>query len=132
MREQKGLRNKGGGAHRARPPFLCLPSPRTPPSPRIPFSPPHSAPLSCCRIDCHDMEISVLLFASWADALGPAVTVTVPASATVRDVLEAVQARAEGRALPKPLVAVNHRYAKPESPVRAGDEIALIPPVAGG
>lgn len=78
------------------------------------------------------MQISVLLFASWADALGPAVTVTVPASATVRDVLDAVQARAEGRALPKPLVAVNHRYAKPESPVRAGDEIALIPPVAGG
>ncbi len=74
----------------------------------------------------------MLLFASWADALGPSVTVTIPSSATVRDVLDAVQARAAGRSLPKPLVAVNHRYAKPESPVRAGDEIALIPPVAGG
>jgi molybdopterin converting factor subunit 1 len=78
------------------------------------------------------MDISVLLFASWSDALGPKVTVRVPAAATVRDVLEAVTARAGGRALPKPLVAVNHRYAKPESPVKAGDEIALIPPVAGG
>jgi len=78
------------------------------------------------------MEMSVLLFASWADALGPRVTVQLPADATVRDVLQAVQARADGRALPKPLVAVNHRYARPESPVRAGDEVALIPPVAGG
>ncbi len=76
--------------------------------------------------------MSVLLFASWADALGPRVTVQLPADATVRDVLQAVQARADGRALPKPLVAVNHRYARPESPVRAGDEVALIPPVAGG
>ncbi len=78
------------------------------------------------------MELNVLLFASWSDALGPNVTVRVPAVATVRDVLEAVLARAGGLALPTPLVAVNHRYAKPESPVRAGDEVALIPPVAGG
>lgn len=78
------------------------------------------------------MEISVLLFASWSDALGPSVTVQVPAAATVRDVLDAVLARTEGRPLPRPLVAVNRRYAKPESPVRAGDEVALIPPVAGG
>ncbi len=78
------------------------------------------------------MELNVLLFASWSDALGPNVTVHVPAVATVRDVLEAVLARAGGLALPTPLVAVNHRYAKPESPVRAGDEVALIPPVAGG
>lgn len=78
------------------------------------------------------MELRVLLFASWADALGPSVSVQVPAEATVRDVLDAVLARADGRALPTPLAAVNHRYAKPESPVRAGDEVALIPPVAGG
>ena len=78
------------------------------------------------------MELTVLLFASWADALGPSVTVRLPVAATVRDVLNAVLARTAGRSLPKPLVAVNHRYAKPESPVRAGDEVALIPPVAGG
>lgn len=99
-------------------------------------SPPlHFATATRSSHDClrfRVMELTVLLFASWADALGPSVTVQVSAAATVRDVLEAVQARAEGRALPKPLVAVNHRYAKPESPVRAGDEVALIPPVAGG
>lgn len=78
------------------------------------------------------MELNVLLFASWADALGPSVTVRLSAVATVRDVLDAVLARAGGRSLPNPLVAVNHRYAKLESSVRAGDEVALIPPVAGG
>ena len=78
------------------------------------------------------MQINVLLFASWSDALGPSVTIQLPADATVRDVLDAVLVRAGGRSLPKPLVAVNHRYAKSESPVRAGDEVALIPPVAGG
>jgi molybdopterin synthase sulfur carrier subunit len=29
-------------------------------------------------------------------------------------------------------VAVNHDVATPETPVRAGDEIALFPPVTGG
>ncbi len=79
------------------------------------------------------MELQVLLFASWAEALGgPSVTVSLPASPTVRDVLAAVRARAEGRVLPKPVVAVNHRYAKPDAAVQVGDEVAIIPPVAGG
>lgn len=79
------------------------------------------------------MDLPVLLFASWADALGAtSVTLTLPADATVADVLRAAAARAGERALPRPLVAVNHRYAKPETPVRQGDEVALIPPVAGG
>ena len=29
-------------------------------------------------------------------------------------------------------VAVNQEYAKPEDPVRPGDEVALFPPVTGG
>jgi len=32
----------------------------------------------------------------------------------------------------RPTVAVNLRYAKPDSPVNEGDEVALVPPVAGG
>lgn len=79
------------------------------------------------------MELNVLLFASWAEALGgPSVTLTVPAKATVADVLRAATERTVGRSLPRPLVAVNHKYAKPETPVRQGDEVAIIPPVAGG
>lgn len=30
------------------------------------------------------------------------------------------------------LVAVNQEYARPESAVRAGDEVAFFPPVTGG
>jgi molybdopterin converting factor subunit 1 len=79
------------------------------------------------------MELNVLLFASWAEALGASeVTLTVPAQATVADVLRAATARTAGRSLPRPLVAVNHKYARPETPVRQGDEVAIIPPVAGG
>jgi molybdopterin converting factor subunit 1 len=79
------------------------------------------------------MELTVLLFASWAEALGgPSVTLTVPAQATVADVLREATARTAGRSLPRPLVAVNHKYARPETPVRQGDEVAIIPPVAGG
>lgn len=75
----------------------------------------------------------MLLFASWAEALGASsVRLSLPTDARVRDVLAAAEARAGGRALPRPVVAVNHRYAKPDAPVRAGDEVALIPPVAGG
>lgn len=54
----------------------------------------------------------------------------------VRDVLDAVLARAPGRgagALPEsPLVAVNEEYATLDSLVSANDEVAIIPPVAGG
>jgi molybdopterin converting factor small subunit len=78
------------------------------------------------------MQTTVLLFASWADALGPSVTVDLPASPTVADVLAAVRSRTAGRALPKPLIAVNHKYARADTPIREGDEVALIPPVAGG
>jgi molybdopterin converting factor small subunit len=33
---------------------------------------------------------------------------------------------------PAPLVAVNERYARPDQVLRAGDAVAVIPPVAGG
>lgn len=78
------------------------------------------------------MTVTVLLFASWADALGPSVRVDLPADARVADVLASVSALAFGRTLPKPLVAVNQRYARADARVSAADEIAIIPPVAGG
>lgn len=76
--------------------------------------------------------LTVLLFASWADALGPRVSIELPSDARVQDVLTTVAARAGGRTLPTPMVAVNQRYARPDTPVRATDEVAIIPPVAGG
>lgn len=81
-----------------------------------------------------DMEVRVLLFASYADAFGaPHVAVTVPDGSTVAQVLAAVRQGAPGAALPPaPMMAVNLAYAAPDDVVRAGDEVALIPPVAGG
>lgn len=74
----------------------------------------------------------MLLFASWADAFGSTVQLDLPAGARVRDVLTALTTRAAGRVLPTPLVAVNHRYARPDTTLAATDEVAIIPPVAGG
>lgn len=81
-----------------------------------------------------DMSVTVLLFASYADAFGaPSISVDLPAVATVADVLAATRQRPGGELLPaSPLVAVNQKYAAPATRVHAGDEVALIPPVAGG
>ncbi|HVA57454.1 MAG: MoaD/ThiS family protein [Gemmatimonadaceae bacterium] len=80
------------------------------------------------------MTLRVLLFASYADALGASeIDVDLPAGATVRDLIASVHRRAgNGRIPPSPLVAVNQRYASLDTPVSASDEIAIIPPVAGG
>ncbi|HEX8848433.1 MAG TPA: MoaD/ThiS family protein [Gemmatimonadaceae bacterium] len=74
-----------------------------------------------------------MLFASWADALGArSVEVEVGEGATAGDVLAALAARANGAPLPRPALAINRQLARAGDPVRAADEIAVIPPVAGG
>ncbi|MFL5607529.1 MAG: MoaD/ThiS family protein [Gemmatimonadaceae bacterium] len=78
--------------------------------------------------------MTVLLFASYADALGMSrMSMELPEQATVADVLADLKRR-PGAALlpPSPLVAVNQRYASVSSAVCSGDEVAVIPPVAGG
>ncbi|HEY8174325.1 MAG TPA: MoaD/ThiS family protein [Gemmatimonadaceae bacterium] len=80
------------------------------------------------------MTVRVLLFASYADAIGaPEVALDLPAGARVRDVLSRIKTMAAGKRIPdKPMVAVNQRYASDDQPVGASDEVAIIPPVAGG
>jgi molybdopterin converting factor subunit 1 len=80
------------------------------------------------------MMVRVLLFASYADALGASeVAVDLPAGARVRDVLVRIQALAAGKRIPdKPMVAINKKYARPDQAVGPDDEVAIIPPVAGG
>jgi molybdopterin converting factor subunit 1 len=80
------------------------------------------------------MTVTVLLFASYADALGAAsLDLELPRDATVRDLVDAVRERPGAGSLPSsPLVAINLHYASADSIVREGDEVALIPPVAGG
>ena len=79
------------------------------------------------------MNLKVLVFASYADALGRSeFALSLPPGATVGDCLTEVQRQAGGRVPPAPLVAVNRVYARPEQALTEGDEVALIPPVAGG
>ena len=80
------------------------------------------------------MTVTVLLFASYADALGTSELVLgVPDGATVDDVLAHVRGLPGADRLPPgPLVAVNERYARREHVLAGGDEVAIIPPVAGG
>jgi len=78
--------------------------------------------------------VPVLLFASYADAFGArSLSVPITAPCSVADLVDAMRPLAGGERLPAtPLVAVNHAYAAPDCLVMPGDEVALIPPVAGG
>lgn len=82
------------------------------------------------------MRLDVLLFASAADAFGaPSLALEIPDGATADDVRARVLASAAARGTTLPAstrVAVNRAFAAPGEVVRSGDEVALIPPVAGG
>ncbi len=79
--------------------------------------------------------VRVRFFASYAELAGcetTAVDVSLPA--TVGDVVRRLREQIPGaRVLPaRPLVAVNLRHVKLDAPVGDGDEVALLPPLAGG
>jgi sulfur-carrier protein len=80
------------------------------------------------------MTITALFFASYADAFGrDRLEMEVPSGSTVGDLLRQLQRLDQERSLPpSPLIAVNARYARHDQVLRAGDEVAVIPPVAGG
>jgi len=80
------------------------------------------------------VTLTVLFFASYADALGRGeLELTLPPGSTVRALLALVRAMPGAELLPPaPLVAVNQAYAPLTHPLATGDEVALIPPVAGG
>jgi sulfur-carrier protein len=80
------------------------------------------------------MLITVRFFASYADNLGLRDTeLTLGDGASVSDLLSSVARLPGASALPaNPLVAVNQVYAVPGTRLNPGDEVALIPPVAGG
>lgn len=52
--------------------------------------------------------------------------------ATVTGVLNVYRERVPGFAWDSIAVAVNHEYARAESVLQDGDEVALLPPVSGG
>ncbi len=80
------------------------------------------------------MRVEVLLFASLKDEAGPAVPVEVAEPATVADLRRALEAvhPAIARFGRRAMVAVNEAWAGEKDPVRPGDTVALLPPVAGG
>lgn len=80
------------------------------------------------------MTITALLFASYADVFGRSrMEMEVANGSTVGDLLRHLHTLdPEQRLPPAPLVAVNERYARQDHVLRPGDEVAVIPPVAGG
>ena len=80
------------------------------------------------------LRVQVLLFGSYADCLGRnAAELTVSAPATVVDVLHRIRSLPGGERIPaRPLCAVNLSHVSLETSVKDGDELAILPPLAGG
>lgn len=80
------------------------------------------------------MRIRVMLFARYAELLGQTeLDVDVVAPATVRTVLDTLRSRAGGGQLPpSPMVARNQVHAQLDTALEDGDELAVLPPLAGG
>lgn len=78
--------------------------------------------------------ITVQLFASYAEIFGgPTVELALAPSSTVEDLLDRLRGLPGASLLPtNPRVAVNRAFARSGQVVSPADEIALIPPVAGG
>ena len=83
----------------------------------------------------NELTVTLRLFAVYRERVGSdCIEVTLPAGATVEDALNCL---AESHPvtvplLPTTMVAVNQSYVERSEPLRAGDEVALIPPVSGG
>ncbi len=81
------------------------------------------------------MTVRTLFFAQYRDFAGADErAVELPAGARVADLVRALRAEGNGLArLPEsPVVAVNMDYAPLDAELADGDEVAFIPPVAGG
>jgi len=80
------------------------------------------------------MNLPVLFFASYADAFGTRrLELPLALPCRVRDVVQQLRGLPGGARLPDaPLVAVNRVWVGLDAPIAQGDEVAVIPPVAGG
>jgi molybdopterin synthase catalytic subunit len=83
---------------------------------------------TCITVRCR-------LFARYAELTGVSdITLELPSPATVGDAVRSLRARLpSGNLLPeRPLAAVHLEHAFPDTPLLDGDELALLPPIAGG
>jgi len=81
------------------------------------------------------IRVAIKLFAQYAELVGlPQLDLDLPQGATVADAIAALRARVPAAAqLPeRPLAARNLTHVLPTQRLADGDELALLPPLAGG
>ncbi len=82
------------------------------------------------------MTVDCLLFSIYRERLGASkISLDMPDGGTVKDAFDALCTAhfPEGAAmLPTTMFAVGMDYVTADHPLKDGDELALIPPVAGG
>ncbi len=81
------------------------------------------------------MTIHVLFFAAYMELLGRGdLTLEVPASSRISDLLQLLWERGGAFSMlpAAPVVAVNREFAALDTELADGDEVAFVPPVAGG
>lgn len=81
------------------------------------------------------MKVNLLFFAVLRDITGTDSRVlSLESGATPRQVWESLRSSYAKLAdyTQPPMIAINESYASPDDPLRDGDELAFIPPVAGG
>jgi molybdopterin synthase sulfur carrier subunit len=80
------------------------------------------------------MKLTILAFGVAADIIGnPQIEIEVSEPLTAGLLKELLEQKYPGlKELASFLLAVNNEYAEEQLPIRATDEIAVIPPVSGG
>lgn len=79
------------------------------------------------------LKVEVRLFGRYRElAPGASIALELPPGATVADLVSELHRRSPGRLPARPVVAVDQRPAADDVTLDAGQEIAIIPPVAGG
>jgi molybdopterin converting factor small subunit len=78
--------------------------------------------------------VTVQLFASYAESFGgPVLEIPLDPGSTVADLVRSIRLLPGAYVLPEtPQVAINRKFASFTQVVGPRDEVALIPPVAGG
>ena len=80
-----------------------------------------------------EARVSVLFFARFRELAGtPRLEIEVPAGTSVEELLRRLREEEGVDLPPDAAVAVNRSYASPSTGLSEGDEVAIVPPVAGG
>ncbi len=83
--------------------------------------------------DRETIVVRVLCFAAFAELIGTdAMEMTVSKGLTVGGLIEHIRNTIADKLPPTPLIAVNLRHVPPDTVLEPGDEVALLPPMAGG